>query len=385
MFEVRVETMTRVARVEAISVGYPEPNDAGFTRYLTFCRIETTDGIVGWGECIPMSGSGFPEACRATEALIEGLADLLVDSDPVENQATIRRIKKRTWWYGPEGIAAFALSAIDMALWDLKGKVLGLPLVDLLGGAIRKRLPAIAATHATLPDMEAEASRHGEIVRAGFRGVKVGFSERSGGLGFDVDRDIAFVRLLREAIGPDADLMIDRGQSLVWDVSSAIRRVRGFEEYGLVWIEEPLEPHELDSFRRLRAAVTTLIATGERTWHSRAYRQLLEADVVDIVGCDPGRSEGVTGFVELVKLCEQHDTWFNAHTWSSAINTAASLAVSAISDRCLVFELKPDESPMQHELISEPFEANEGWVDVPVDKPGLGIEVNESVVAKYRL
>ena len=309
----------------------------------------------------------------------------MIGTDPLDNLATIQRIKKRTWWYGPEGIASFALSAIDIALWDIKGKVLGLPLVQLLGGAVRERLPAIAATHATLPDIEAEAARHGEMVRAGFRGVKVGFSERSGGLGLDVDTDIAFVRLLREAIGPDADLMIDRGQSLVWDVSSAIRRIRGFEEHGLVWIEEPLEPYEIEGFRRLRDSVTTLIATGERTWHARAYHQLLDSGVVDIVGCDPGRSEGVTGFVEMVKMCEQFNVWFNAHTWSSAINTAASLAVSAISERCLVFELKPEVNPMQHELVSEPFAQHDGWINVPMDKPGLGVDVDESVVSKYRL
>jgi L-alanine-DL-glutamate epimerase-like enolase superfamily enzyme len=377
--------MSRVARVEAISVAYPEANDAGFTRYLTFCRIETEDGAVGWGECIPMSGSGFPEACRATEVLIEGLSDLVIGTDPVDNLVTVRAIKKRTWWYGPEGIAAFALSAIDMALWDLKGQVLDRPLVQLLGGAVREQLPVIAATHATLPDIEAEAARHGDMVRAGFRGVKVGFSERSGGLGFDVDHDIDFVRLLREAVGPEADVMIDRGQSLVWDVSSAIRRVRGFEEHGLVWIEEPLEPTEIEGFRRLRASVSTLIATGERTWHTRAYRQLLEEDVVDVVGCDPGRSEGITGFVEMVKLCEQYNVWFNPHSWSSAINTAASLAVAATSDRCLVFELKPEENVMQHELVSRPFEQVGGLVDVPMDRPGLGIEVDESVVAKHRL
>ena len=377
--------MSTVARVTPISVAYPETNDAGFTRYLTLCRIETTDGIVGWGECIPMSGSGFPEACRATEVLIEGLADLVVGSDPVSNLATIDKIKKRTWWYGPEGIAAFALSAIDIALWDLKGKILGRPLVDLLGGAVRPSFPAVAATHATLSDIEAEAARHGEMIRAGFAGVKVGFSERSGGLGFDVAKDIDFMRMLREACGPTAQLMIDRGQSLRWDVSSAIRRIRGFEEYGLLWIEEPLEPSDIEGFRRIKGATTTLIATGEREWHTAAYRRLLGEGVVDVVGCDPGRSEGVTGFLQLVRLAEQHNVWFNAHTWSSAINTAASLAVCGTSHRALTFELKPEPNPMQHELIDTPFEQRNGVVEVPVEKPGLGIDVNESVVEKYRL
>ena len=381
----RQKTMSKIASVTPISVAYPESNDAGNTRYLTLCRIETTDGVVGWGECIPMSGSGFPEACRATEALITGLADLVVGQDPVRNGEIVSTILKRTWWYGPEGIAAFALSAIDIALWDLKGKVLGIPLVDLLGGPVIKRIPAVAATHATLSDIQAEADRHGEMVRAGFKGVKVGLSERSGDLGNNVDRDIAFVKSLRDAVGPDADIMIDRGQSLRWDVSEAIRRIRGFEEYGLRWIEEPLEPYDITGFRRLKATVDTLIATGEREWNTRAYQRLLDEDIVDIVGCDPGRSNGITGFVELVRLAEQRSVWFNAHTWSSAINTAASLAVTAISKNALVFELKPDENPMQHELVDEPFEQHDGWVTIPTTKPGLGIDVNESVVKKYQI
>jgi L-alanine-DL-glutamate epimerase-like enolase superfamily enzyme len=377
--------MPKVSSVSSLSVAYPESNDAGLIRFLVFCRLEASDGTVGWGECIPMSGSGFPEACHATEALIRGLADLLVGTDPVSNLETVASIKRRTWWYGPEGIAAFALSAIDMALWDLKGKILGQSLVDLLGGAVHQRLPAIAATHATLPDIEAEAARHGDMIGAGFSGVKVGFSERSGGLGLDANRDIAFVKLLREAIGADADLMIDRGQSLRWDVSTAIQRIRGFEEQNLRWIEEPLEPSDIQGFHRLKAAVTTLIATGEREWNIRAYRRLLAEGFVDVVGCDPGRSEGVTGFLDLVRLAEQQGVWVNAHSWSSAINTAASLAVSATSHRTLVFELKPDANPMQHELVSDPFVATDGFIEVRRDRPGLGIDVDEAVVAKYRL
>jgi L-alanine-DL-glutamate epimerase-like enolase superfamily enzyme len=376
--------MSRIRSIEPVSVAYPEPNDAGFTRYLTFARVETEDGIVGWGESIPMSGSGFPEACRATELIIGGLADLVVGSDPVENLETIRRIKDRTWWYGPEGIASFALSAIDMALWDVKGRTLGVSLTALLGGARKTHIRAIAATHATLPDIEAEAARHGEMIRAGFAGVKVGFSERSGGLGFDVDRDIGFMGMLREACGPEADLMLDRGQSLRWDLESATRRVRGFEEYGLRWIEEPFEPYDIESFRTLRSRVSTLIATGEREWNLRAYRRLLSLQIADVIGCDPGRSEGVSGFLDLVRLVELHRVWFNAHSWSSAVNTAASLAVSATSDRCLVFELKPDENPMQHELVDNPFVAVDGEVAVPT-RPGLGVEVNEAVIEKYRL
>ncbi|MDB5077511.1 MAG: Mandelate racemase/muconate lactonizing protein, partial [Chloroflexi bacterium] len=105
--------------------------------------------------------------------------------------------------------------------------------------------------------------------------------------------------------------------------------------------------------------------------------------IVDVVGCDPGRAEGITGFRQLIQLVEAASIWYNAHAWSSAVITAASLALSAISDRCLVFEMKPIENPMQDELVETPFKHKDGWIDVPM-KPGLGVEVNEAVLAKYR-
>ncbi len=372
----------RIAKVTPVSVSYPEPNDNNNMRYLTLCRIETSDGVVGWGESI----SQFPEAARATEALLEGLVPLLLNQNPLDNMELWRRVKQHSWWYGYQGgIASFALSAIDIALWDLKGKLLGQPLVTLLGGARRDRLPVIASTHAFNPSIEFEAERHGRYVREeGYKGVKIGFGKRGEArLGYEAERDITFVRLLREAIGPKGDIMIDRGQSLQWDLGHAIRLTNAFEEHDLRWIEEPLEPQDIEGFRKLRTHVKTLVATGEREWNVAAYERLIATGIVDVVGCDPGRAEGITGFLQLIQRVETASIWYNAHAWSSAIITAASLALSAISDRCLVFEMKPIENPMQDELVVSPFKQKDGWIDVPT-APGLGIEVREDVVAKYR-
>lgn len=372
----------RIRTVTPVSVSYPEPNDNNNTRYLTLCRIEADDGTLGWGESITQ----FPESTRATEQLIAGWAPLLVGQDPLANLELWRRVKRHSWWYGYQGgIASFALSAIDIALWDLKGKILGQPLVKLLGGAHRERLPVIASTHAFLPSIEEEAERHGRYVREeGYQGVKIGFGKRGQAhLGYEAERDITFVRLLREAVGPTADIMIDRGQSLQWDLGHAIRLTNAFEEYGLRWIEEPLEPQDIEGFRKLRMHVKTLIATGEREWNAAAYERFIATGIVDVVGCDPGRAEGITGFQKVIQLVEQASVWFNAHAWSSAIITAASLALSATSDRCLVFEMKPIANPMQDELVAAPFKQRDGWIDVPTS-PGLGVEVREEVVEKYR-
>ena len=145
--------MTAVRSVTPISVRYPEPNDSGAIRHLTLCRIEADDGTVGWGEAV----TSWPDACRATEAMIDGIAtELVVGRDPLDNVDIWRSCRRRAWWYGNRGgISSFALSAIDIALWDLKGRLLGVPVVQLLGGAHHESLPAIASTHPRAASLEA--------------------------------------------------------------------------------------------------------------------------------------------------------------------------------------------------------------------------------------
>ena len=373
--------MSKISKVEPISVSYPEPNDNGAVRNITLCRIETSDGVVGWGEAISM----WPEACKATEVVISGMSDILIGRDPVDNQVLSREVANRAWWYGPEGIASFARSAIDIALWDLRGKVTGQSLISMLGGAVNTKIPVIASTHAFSASLEDEIEKHSRYIEQGFRGIKIGLGKKGAArLGYDFDRDVLFMKMLRESIGPKPDIMFDRGQHLRWDTSHATRLTMAFEEYGLRWIEEPLEPWDLQGFRQLRTHCTSLIATSERCWTTEQYERLIATGIVDVVGCDPGRAGGITGFRELIHLVEHAQLWFNAHAWSSAIITAASLALSASSNRCMLFELKPIENPMQHELVDEPFWHTDGFIDAPT-KPGLGIEVKEAVVQKYRM
>lgn len=373
--------MSRIAKVESMTLEYPEPNDNNTLRRVTLCRLETDDGIVGWGEAITM----WAEACHATEVMIDGLSDLLIGRDPLDQQVISRQVAERAWWFGPEGIASFARSAIDIALWDLRGKVSGQSLVQMLGGAVTDRIPVLASTHAFDPSLEVEAERHGAYVRDGFHGVKIGLGKKGDArLGYEYDRDVRFMQLLREAVGPKADIMFDRGQHLKWDVGHAVKLTKKWEEYGLRWIEEPLEPWDVQGFRQIRSHCTSLIATGERCWTTEQYLRLIDTGIVDVIGCDPGRAGGITGFRELILAVEKAQLWFNAHAWSSAIVSAASLALSATSHRVIYFELKPLDNPMQNELVSNPFWHQGGYIS-PRTAPGLGIDVDEKVVAKYRV
>lgn len=366
--------------VRAFPLQYPEPNDHNNLRYVTLARIEAEDGTVGWGECI----SQWPEAALAVVPIVErGLAPVLRGRDPLENYALWLAMKEQAWWYGQGGIAWFALSALDMALWDLKGKLLGVPLHTLLGGKLRDRLRACASTHpsaATIPEMARELAGHAE---RGYTAIKVGFGKKGESrLGFDAARDVEFVAAVRQALGDDIDFMIDIGHPVRWEVTQAIRMVHAFERYNLRWIEDPLRTEDWEGYPLLRAATKTQIATGEDLWTVADYRRLIEANIGDVILVDPGRVEGITGYHKVLAMTEHAHRYINAHSWSSAINTAASLHLTAVAPNYIVMEMKPAPSPMQHELVYEPFEVQDGTIAVP-DQPGLGVEVNEDVVRKY--
>jgi L-alanine-DL-glutamate epimerase-like enolase superfamily enzyme len=372
--------MSKIVSVEAIPVSYPEPNDFNAIRHLCLTKITTDDGHVGWGESITQ----FLEANFATKAIIEGMSERVVGKDPVQNDAIWEAIKDQAWWYGyGGGIASYAVSAIDMALWDLKGKVLGASVLDLLGGSVHQRLPAIASCHAHYDDIGEMVEEAQSWTETGLQGVKVGFGKRGGArLGYEHNRDVEYVKRMRLGIG-DKMLMVDCGWAIKWDVMTAIRRVRAFEEWDLTWIEEPLGAWDPEGYANLRAKTTCLIACGEKEWNLDGIERVLQTGTVDVIGVDPGRAEGITGFKKATERVEWYRRQANAHAWSSAICSAASLAVSFSSTACKLFEFKPLNNPMQHDLVTKPFVHEQGWVYPPTG-PGLGIEVIDEVVNHYR-
>jgi L-alanine-DL-glutamate epimerase-like enolase superfamily enzyme len=372
----------KVIGVEAVPVRYPEPNDSDGIRHLLFVRVTADDGTVGWGEAVTM----WPEATAACAALVDGLAPLVVGRDPMEHAAVHGALKDHTWWYGNGGLASFAISALDIALWDLAGKASGLSLLDLLGGPVHSALPALVSCHATVADLDGMAATMAGWVREhAATGIKVGFGKRgSARLGVDHDRDVAFVAALRGELGPGPSIMIDIGASVRWDVRTAVRRTLAFEEYGIDWIEEPLGADDPEGYAELRARVGTKIAYGEREWTPRGVQRIVATGTVDVVGVDPGRCEGVTGWREAAAHTGAAGREINAHAWSSAIVTAASLALSFATPNCRQVEIKPITNPMQHELTTRPLLPRDG-VFTPPTGPGLGVELRQEVLDRYRI
>ena len=373
----------RVKKIVPITLCYPEPNDYGEERMTVIIRLETTDGVVGWGECIAM----WPEACAGVTAVIrEGLGSDVVGMDVCDPESIRRKMKARTWWYGEGGIASMALSGIDMAVWDAFGRESGQPLWKLLGGRARDSLPAIASMHmnkATSADNAREVARQ---VESGFAGAKLGFGKKGlSPVGGDPDYDADFVAEVRATIGAKSLLMVDIGNGVRWDAATAIYAAkRMLEESHIDWIEEPLHPSDFRGLAELRAKSAVRIASGEREFTPDGYARLLATGCVDVLGVDPGRAEGIGGFIRVARMCETQRRFINAHAWSTVITTAASLHLAITTPAAWVFELKPLESPMQHELPETPIWHENGRIR-PSNAPGLGVDIRETVLEKYRV
>lgn len=371
-----------IRSVEAIPVSYAEPNDHNRFRAVCLVKITSEDGQTGWGECC----SYFPEATRAAAKLVEGMAELVVGQNPLHIQTIWRALHEQSWWYGTgAGIASLAISGIDIALWDLKGKMLGVSVLDLLGGPAHTELQAVASIHGTKASIDEMADDIAGYLAGGLHGVKVGFGKHGdANLGFNHDRDVAFVRTVREAIGPDKRLMIDLGVKNFWDIPTAIRRARAFEANDVHWLEEPLGHDDPQGYAALRAATSMRIAYGEREWNPRGVQRIVETGTVDVIGLDPGRIEGITGFNKAAEICAAYRRQANAHNFSTAIVSAASSALSWASPACTELELQPVYGPAQRDLVDKPLWHKDGFVNYP-QGPGLGIEVNEELVAANRL
>lgn len=369
-----------LSRIRTYILQYPDANDFNAERMTVLVRAETGDGAVGWGEGIAM----WPEACRATAVLIEeGFGPLLIGAGELTVEDAWQRMRAHAWWYGEGGIACFALSALDMALWDIEGRLTGKPLFELLGGKQVERLKATASAHVNKETLQQCVEEVAGFVAAGFRSVKLGFAKKGlSRIGRDPELDVQFTAALRSRLAPAIELLVDAGNGVHWDLETAVRTVSRMQEHGIGWIEEPFYPTDIENYRQLKSRVSVPIAAGEREWTVSGYRRLIETGTVDIVGVDPARAEGISGFRKIDELCGRARLRINAHAWSTAITTAASLHLSLASANSSRFELKPFPVAVQQDLVEKPISQEAGWVTIG-DGPGLGVDVRESVVLKY--
>lgn len=365
--------------LESFTVPYVEPNDHGSTRFVCMVRLAASDGSVGWGEAVTLQ----EEAARATAVVLQAWAPLVVGA-PASPAGIAAAVAERLWWYGTGGgLSGFAVAALDTAAWDLAGRVAGLPVVDMLGGCVHgdAGLPVFVTSHAMVADLDEQAEVFAQWADGmSAVGVKVGMGKAGEArLGFDRDRDLAFMSRLRAAVGPDRRIALDVSARIRWSVPEAIDRVRALDEHGLHWIEEPLGADDPDGYPRLRDATTTLIAYGEREWTVAGMARLLDSGTCDVLGVDPGRAGGVSGFVAAARQAEARRREINAHAFAGPVSYAAGLAVSMVTPAAHQFEVAPLRNDLIERLSPDLPRPVRGRV-TPLPGPGLGVDVNEDAV-----
>jgi L-rhamnonate dehydratase len=369
----------KITRVEPIHLRLPDVNErCDGSQETLIVKVHTDEGLVGVGEADSSSlvAKAIIEA-PVSHKICRGLAECVLGQDPFEIDRLVHRMVEGSIFYGRQGAAIQAMSAVEIALWDIVGKATGRPVYQLLGGGFRETFRAYASI--LFGDTPAETERIGrDLVRQGFRAVKFGW----GPMGQSEASDIAHVRAARQGLGADAELMVDAG--LCWDTATAIRRAQQFEPFQLTWLEEPLHPDNLDGYRRLSERSPMRIAAGEEVCDPGEFRQLMDVGGIDVVQVDVTRVGGLSRSKRIGwESAERHRLCVN-HSYKTGVNIAASLHFVAALPNTHYFEYCVEPGALRQTLTRERFAVRDGDIQVP-EAPGLGVELNEAVVVKYRV
>jgi L-rhamnonate dehydratase len=376
----------KITKVEAIPVRQKEEvkliNDSAQDGIII--KVHTDEGIVGYGEVdsSPMVVKAVIEA-PVSHRICSGLAEVVVGEDPFDVEMIWEKMYLASMFYGRRGVVIHAMSGIDIAIWDIIGKALNKPLYQVLGGSFRRKVRAYAST--LMPYTPKES--YEETLRcceAGYTAIKLGW----GGFELGMRESIALVKAAREAAGPDIDLMFDLGfipsADNPIDAASRIQLAKAIEQYNPYWIEEPLYPDDLEGYRRLSEAINIRIACGENETTIYGFKQLIDIAKVLILQPDITRCGGITQAKKIATLAQASHLTVVPHAWSSGIVIAASLhIIASIPNSCLL-EYLIWENPIRKEMLVEDILIKDGYATIP-EGPGLGIEINEQAIEKYRI
>jgi len=352
--------------------------------YLGLVRVSTDAGLTGYSdiETAPTIAKAVVDAPRWSEPGMEcfdGLASLIIGENPLEVERLWYKMYRGSIYYGRRGVAIQAISAIDIALWDISGKFYKTPVCVLLGARWRNKVRAYASTlFRPTPDAMREAARG--YLNEGFTAVKFGW----GVFGRNRHLDLQLVEAARRELGPGNDLLIDTGWFIERTPKEAINLVKALEPFQPFFIEELLHPEDYDGYRTVSEAVDSLIACGEQEATEWGFAQLIDRARVDILQPDLTRCGGFTVARKVVHMAERANRLVIPHAWCSDLLTAASLHLNAFLRRSVFVEFNTSQGPLSRQLLKNPLHLADGFLAVP-DGPGLGVEVADDIVSKYRI
>jgi 2-dehydro-3-deoxyphosphogalactonate aldolase len=377
----------KLDRVKVFIVGNPPPGFGG--RYFVFLKLRTACGIEGVGEAYAAT---FGPAVVA--AMIEDLfARRFAGRDPFQIESIWREAYGSGFTLRPDASMMGALSALEMACWDIIGKAVGQPIYNLLGGKLNERLrsytylyPADGEGDDFYLDPERSAQRAAEYVKLGFTGLK--FDPTGGFSAYDprqptqeaLERTLRLVRLVREAVGGKADLLM--GTHGQFSTSGAIRLARHLEAYDPLWFEEPVPPEMPEQMAIVARATSIPIATGERLTTKYEFARVLATGAANILQMNLGRVGGILEAKKVASIAEVHYAQIAPHLYCGPVVGAANIQIATCSPNFLILESIQRWGGFHAQLLKKPIVWEDGYV-IPPTAPGLGVELNEAVALAH--
>ncbi|HET7568153.1 MAG TPA: mandelate racemase/muconate lactonizing enzyme family protein [Gaiellaceae bacterium] len=363
-----------------IHVASPLGDEVNFSGRVSwvFVQVHTDEGVSGIGECSNFPRKGNSAVVAALEAVREGL----IGRDPARIEAIWHDLFRQFTFLGSRGLATTVASGIDMALWDIKGKALGRPVHDLLGGAVRDSIPLY--THPGGASWEEVAERSARLAGEGWEAFKYDPFAGSGPrvtsyvdgeiAKADVRRAAELVERIRDAVGPDVEMLIDFHGN--YNVSSALRCIRALEPYDIGWFEEPLQPENTDALRQLRAQTDAPLCVGERLYTRWDFLPILRDRLANYLMPDVCWTGGISELRKIATMAEAHAVPVAPHGALGPLQTVASShAMLATTNFFRLEILGPDWISLYDAALQEPLDVRDGRLHVS-DRPGLGAELD---------
>jgi D-galactarolactone cycloisomerase len=347
-------------------------------RCICVVKITASNGQFGWGE-------GYGPAAVLQEG-VKLIAPIVIGENPLENEVIWNKMYRKTLDFSRKGILMASVSAIDIAIWDLKGKILGLPVSTLLGGSHREKIRPYATG---LYFTNYEDPSIGLVEEAKMY-VKQGFIAMKMKVGLGIDRDVELVKMIREAIGENIKLMVDSNHA--YTLREATELARKIEKYDIGWFEEPISPEFYDQYRELRSKTTIPIAGGECEYLRFGFQQLIKYNSIDIIQPDICACGGLTEAKRISAIASANGIDIIPHTWGTAIGIHVALHfisnLESIPGRMyqpeFLMEFDQTENGLREKLTYPKIKMIDGMIDVP-NRPGLGIEVDEEFLKEVSL
>lgn len=386
----------KITSVTSHVVGYDLPERLGYSqqyydrRTAHLVEVQTDEGVTGWGECF-----GPGAIAIANKGIVEKvIAPMVIGADPIDRDVIWHKVYNLLRDHGQKGMPIQALSGVDIALWDIAGKIAGLPLHKLIGGAHRSNVPVygygMMLRPEPLPDLLARFEDEARaIVASGFVAAKMK-------IGLGPHDDVKLAEAVRKAVGDSFVFMADANHA--YTTSDAFYVGRALEELDAYWFEEPIAPEDYDGYRELRAGLKVNISGGEAEFSRWGWRSLLESRGLDIAQPEVCALGGISEYLRVLALCHAHHTPVVNHVWGSAIAVATNLHLLAampplpggMHPREPMLEFDTTDNKFRDNLLTEPLSiqaqvaANDGRVAVP-QQPGLGVVPDRDFIEHYRI